>query len=139
MDSSAPRTADDLHAIARFIRERVSDEYKAAGRLDYYLEEGATIQAQIPSTYGPPRDVAQEFTDNWLNAHGAEQFLSMASALASLAEELCNVLRLDVNKPGGDFRVKMAWPELVRTAKLWGDHADFQAAWEQGERGRQSG
>ncbi|MET8585775.1 hypothetical protein ABZX39_33630 [Streptomyces collinus] len=139
MDDPVPRTTDDLYAIARFIRARVREEHQTAGGLAYYLKQGMTISASIPAGNLPDPDIAQEFTDDWLRKHNADAFLAMASVLASMADELASILRLDADKPGGRFRVEMAWPELVRAARLWRDHPEFQDGWEQGERDANSG
>lgn len=129
-DTTAPRTAADLRAIARFIRNRVGDEYRGVGGLDYHLEKGMTIQARFPRDFNAYRDTAQEYACDWLNTHTPKRFLEMASALASLAEELCKIVSLDLNKSVGEFRVERAWPSLVGAAHLWRDHPEFQAGWE---------
>jgi hypothetical protein len=127
-----PRTAEDFRAIANFIRDRVSDEHRAAGALSYYLDQGVTIRAHIPRNFEGFRDTAQEHTAGWLADHTPERGLAVTDALGSLADELASQMNLTESLPAWSFRSEMAWNRMVAVARLWREHPDFQRRWEDG-------
>lgn len=123
-------TIDDLRAIVGFIRARAMDEAQAAGRMEFYRNNGATIQPKIPKDAFPGSDLTQHRAniEGWLDEHSADRFLDLAGELASMADGLVDLFR-DVPETFAPYRARMIWRRLTGAARLWDTHPGFNPAW----------
>lgn len=107
------------------------DEAQAAGRMEFYRNNGVTIQPKIPKDAFPGTDLTQHRANvkGWLEGHSADRFLDMASELASMADALADAIH-DVPEMFAPYRARMMWRRLTGAAhRLWDTHPDFDPAW----------
>lgn len=128
-DTPTPTLAD-LRAIAEFIRERSLDEAGAAGRMQYFQQNGGTIQPRIPKGGSLAADSAGQRAKvkGWLAEHSPDRFMVMASELAHMADGLADA-QASISDVHAKYGARAAWRRLTRAARLWESHPDFNPAW----------
>ena len=129
---------DDLRQIAEFLRARSLDEAGAAGSMDYFGQNGVTIQGRFPKRFttngATPAPGDRAKVAAWLENHGPGRFMDMAHQLANLADGLADAL-FDVPEVFVAYRARTMWRALTGAARLWESHDDFDPAWAKEESG----
>ena len=130
-------TADDLRKIVEFLRQRSMNEAGAAGMMDFYRENGVTIQVRIPKGVfaDGTLDGHRQKVAGWLDEHSPTRFTDMAHQMANLADALADAGIDAVHASRTDsifspYRVRSVWRALTRAARLWHEHPDFLPLWE---------
>ncbi|MGW2725628.1 hypothetical protein, partial [Streptomyces sp. NPDC001492] len=124
-------------AIAEFIRARAMDEAGAAGRMQYFQQNGGTIQPRIPKSGSLAADSAGQRAKvkGWLEEHTPDRFMAMASELAHMADGLAEAQAgiSAVSDVHAKYSARAAWRRVTRAARLWEAHPDFDPAWAKDE------
>ncbi|NUS25066.1 MAG: hypothetical protein HOV92_12700 [Streptomyces sp.] len=130
-------TTDDLRQIAEFLRQRSLNEAGAAGLMDFYQQNGVTIQVRIPkgAFADGTLDGHRQKVLGWLDEHSPTRFTDTAHQLANLADALADAGADAVHASRSDpifspYRVRAVWRALTSAARLWSEHPDFLPLWE---------
>lgn len=122
-------TRDDLQKLIAFMDARVMEEAGRSGAVAFYTQAGFTFTHRNPRITTALRDDAKKVVGGWIEGHTPDQFVTLATALTSMARTTVS-LAYAPYEGHGQWQMERAWNEITRTVlRVWPDHPDLLPEW----------